>query len=139
MVVTHLRYFLFALMFLTFQTGCGNILAAYWVARGNESVSSEVKNLGFLYSPKGADCDITILSSSEKLENPHIVIGTMKTHVRRNMNITNAETPKQDLEKEVRKQGCALGGDIVIIDDIVDKTSDTSGHLEAWSSVIKFK
>jgi hypothetical protein len=137
-VVIQFKYLSLTLMFLMSQTGCAEILGGYVTSRANEDVGSEVKNLGYLYSPKQVECDIRILSS-KKPNNPHVVIGKVKSHVRRNMIITNDETPKQDLENEIRKQGCALGGDIIIIDKIVDKTSGSSGHLEAWSTVIKFK
>jgi len=129
---------LFALMSLTFQIGCVQMVGSLILARGTEEVSSEVQNLGYLYPPKDADCDIRVLSS-KKLEKPHIVIGKVDTHIRRNMAMTFDETLKEDLEKELRKQGCSLGGDMVIIDELADKNSDTSGYLRARSSVIKFK
>ena len=128
----------FAFIFVTFQTGCVQVMFGAYMARANEAVSSEVKNLGYLYPPKDADCDIKVLSS-KKLEKPHVVIGEVKTNIKREMMITFDETLKEDLEEELRKQGCALGGDIVIIDDIVDQNSDTTGHIQAWSHVIKFK
>ena len=132
------RAFFIMLMLSIPQFGCLDIMMGRMAMTAGEVTKSEVQNLGFLYLPKEDDCTISILSS-KKPEKPYEAIGKMKTTIKRNMNIRFKDTPRQDLDDELRKQGCILGGDIVIIGDIVETSSDESVRLQVSSTIVKFK
>lgn len=130
---------LFALITLfMLQVGCIAIGMGHIAVTAGELTKSEVENLGFLYLPKEDNCTITFLTS-KKPKMTYEVIGNVKTTIIRNMGYRLKETPRQDLDNELRKQACILGGDIVSIDEIVDTSTEESARLQAWSTIIKLK
>jgi hypothetical protein len=121
------KSFLFILLIVAvFLSGCANII----MARSGEGIKSEVENLGYLLEPKEENCEI-VFYKDNKPNVQYNSIAKVKTHITINKFLHNNVDFNKDLESELKKQACFSGGDAVIIEEIMERSSGETRHIQA--------
>ena len=73
-----------------------------------------------------------------KPEQPYSVVSKIESHLKRNFFLGGKVSLESEGFQELKQQGCALGGDAVIIDDAMETAVSEMTHVHIWATVVKF-
>ena len=114
-------------------SGCANLYSS----KMGEEAGTKITNLGYVFDKKPVDCPIEVLNNTKPTKE-YIVVANLESHFVYGA-LTSATGMADNIKKELVKQACLLGGDAVIVKDVIDSKANESNISHIWSTVVKYK
>ncbi|MFZ6656894.1 hypothetical protein [Undibacterium sp. TJN19] len=112
----------FFVFFLIFQlSGCATV--------------SKVETVGDIQPVLADKCQIEIIDKSA-LPIGSKIIGNIETHIKGNIFFGGVVRTNDEGYKELRIKSCALGGNAVVIDDVIESSAAEMRHIHIWARVL---
>lgn len=100
------------------------------------STTSKVEPVGAPRAAASAACKVKVVKQGDPMPAQLELVGTIETHINRNI-FLGGGINLDDAMPELRAKTCALGGDTVRIDDMIQSSAAENRHIHVWASVFK--
>ncbi|MFZ6734633.1 hypothetical protein ACO0LG_22070 [Undibacterium sp. Ji42W] len=80
-------------------------------------------------------CKVEILEKSA-LPPSAITIGKLETHIKGNIFFGGVVRTNDEGYKELRTKVCALGGNAVVVDDLIESSAAEMRHIHIWARAL---
>ncbi|MFZ6770663.1 hypothetical protein ACO0LM_26705 [Undibacterium sp. Di26W] len=64
------------------------------------------------------------------------VVGKIETHIKGNIFFGGVVRANDEGYKELRAKACAMGGNAVVIDDLIESSAAEMRHIHIWARVL---
>lgn len=85
---------------------------------------------------RSADCDVRFFKD-QRPAGKHVMVGKIESHIKRNVFFGGPVELEDEAYAELRSKACALGGELVVIDDYVTSSAAEMSHIHVWATVLK--
>lgn len=99
------------------------------------ATTTQVETLGRVHPALENTCKIDILEKSA-LPAGFETIGKLETHIKGNIFFGGVVRTNDEGYKELRTKVCALGGNAVVIDDLIESSSAEMRHVHIWARAL---
>lgn len=99
------------------------------------STVSKVDPQGASLAARPEGCQVTVIQGEHQPIADAQVLGEIETHVQGNLFFGGA-VDVDDAISELRKKTCALGGNAVRIDEVIESSAAESTHVHVWATAL---
>ena len=96
---------------------------------------SKVETVGDSQPALADKCQIEIIDKSA-LPIGSKIIGNIETHIKGNIFFGGVVRTNDEGYKELRTKACALGGNAVVIDDLIESSAAEMRHIHIWARAL---
>ena len=96
---------------------------------------SQVHPVGAPATARAPDCAIQVLQKGTRPEH-HAVVGNIETHVKQN-GFFGGRADLDDALPELKRKACALGGDALVLDNVLTSGAAEDSHVHVWATVFR--
>lgn len=101
------------------------------------ATTTRVDALNSTYPARESDCEITFFKDA-KPTIPYEIIGKIESHIAKNAFFGGKAQLENEGYKELRQKACGMGGEAVIIDDLIETSATEMTHVHVWATVVRF-
>jgi hypothetical protein len=100
------------------------------------STTSTVNIVNPKYQTSQSACEVSFFKKA-KPEGEFETLAKIESHVQRNLFFGGDAKLEDEAYAELRKKGCAVGGNAIIINDYVESRASEFSHVHVWATVVK--
>ena len=104
------------------------------------ATTSTVERQGSKHAAKESDCEIAFFDKVDvKPTVPYETIGKVESHIAKNFFFGGRAQLEDEGHRELRAKACEIGGDGVIVEDVLQTSAAEMTHLHIWATVIRLR
>lgn len=99
------------------------------------ATTTKVETLGAQRPALENTCKVDILAKSA-LPSDAVTLGKLETHIKGNIFFGGVVRTNDEGYKELRIKVCSLGGNAVVIDDLIESSAAEMRHIHIWARAL---
>ncbi|MFC5500604.1 hypothetical protein ACFPOE_23880 [Caenimonas terrae] len=101
------------------------------------STVTKVERVGPDLPARAGACHVDVVGAGSRDVAAYRVVAKIESHIQRNVFFGGRVSLRDDAHAELRAKACALGGDVVRVDDSVESGAAEMSDVHVWATVFK--
>lgn len=101
------------------------------------SSNTKIEQIDYSYPASSRGCEVEFFQRAVPPSKPYKTVAKIETHVQKNFFFGGKVDLENDAYPELKLKACDLGGNAIVVENVVESKAAEFSHVHVWASVIR--